>query len=230
MFKRVFILLAIIVVVFGCSKKAIKNEEPRNEAGLSSEVLEASDQKTEKIVEKAEGKDIKQPEKEKEKSNTDEYVIGAEDVLEVVVWRNELLSKRVVVRPDGKISLPLIGDIHAAGLTALQLKDDVEKRLKEYQELPTVTVVVAEINSYYIYILGEVMRPGRFQLKSNISVLQAISLAGGFTNWASQNSMVVLRRNGDKEDKIRVRYKKIISGSRPEDNIILKPGDTIVIP
>jgi polysaccharide export outer membrane protein len=140
------------------------------------------------------------------------------------------LSKEVIVRPDGKISLPLLGDTQAAGLTASQLKEEIEKKLKEYQELPTVTVIVAEINSYYIYILGEVARPGRYQLKSNISVLQAVSLAGGFTNWASPNSMVVLRRNREKEEKIKVRYNRIVSGSRPEDNILLKPGDTIIIP
>lgn len=163
--------------------------------------------------------------------SADEYVIGSEDVLEVMVWRNDMLSRpRIVVRPDGKISLPLVGEVHAAGLTALQLKQEIEKRLKEYQELPTVTVIVSEINSYYIYILGEIARPGRYQLKSNISVLQAVTLAGGFTNWASPNSMVVLRRNGEKEEKLRVRYKKIISGSKPEDNILLKPGDTIIIP
>jgi len=163
--------------------------------------------------------------------SADEYVIGSEDALEVMVWRNEILSRpRVVVRPDGKISLPLVGDIHAAGLTARQLKDDIEKRLKEYEELPNVTVIVSEINSYYIYILGEVRSPGRYQLKSNISVLQAVSLAGGFTNWASPNSMVVLRRHGEKEEKIKVRYKKIISGSKPEDNVVLRPGDTIIIP
>ena len=125
-----------------------------------------------------------------------------------MVWRNEMLSRpRIVVRPDGRISLPLIGDIQAAGLTPNQLKDYIEKRLKDYQELPTATVIVSEINSYYIYILGEVRSPGRYQLKSNISVLQAVSLAGGFTNWASPNSMVVLRRSGEKEEKIRVRYK-----------------------
>lgn len=163
--------------------------------------------------------------------SADEYVIGSEDALEIMVWRNEILSRpRIVVRPDGKISLPLIGDIQAAGLTPNQLKNYIEKRLKDYQELPTVTVIVSEINSYYIYILGEVRSPGRYQLKSNISVLQAVTLAGGFTNWASPNSMVVLRRNGEKEEKIKVRYKKIISGSRSEENIVLKPGDTIIIP
>ncbi len=225
MLKRIIILLIIVelgIAAFGCSRKVVKNEDAAEDFKPLSSV-EASKEAS-KI-------DTNQPKDLKATAAADEYVIGAEDVLEIMVWRNEILSRpRVVVRPDGKISLPLVGDIHAAGLTAKQLKEDIEKRLKEYEELPNVTVIVSEINSYYIYILGEIARPGRYQLKSNISVLQAVSLAGGFTNWASPNSMVVLRRNGEKEEKIKVRYKKIISGSKPKDNIVLKPGDTIIIP
>lgn len=239
MFKRALILLAIIgIFAIGCSKKAVKSNDAEgdNQAAQASHDISKKDSLNEttgdkeKTIEAA--KDVKKKEaNETKEAAADEYVIGAEDVLEIMVWRNEMLSRpRIVVRPDGKISLPLVGDIHTAGLTAKQVKEDIEKRLKEYEELPNVTVIVAEINSYYIYILGEVTRPGRYQLKSNISVLQAVSLAGGFTNWASPNSTVVLRRNGDKEEKIKVRYKKIISGSRPEDNIVLKPGDTIIIP
>lgn len=233
MFKKGLIFLAIIgLAAFGCSKKVVKNEDIINkqEAEVGSKVLAGNSQGSEEKNGKIEGKAVKHPDEDKEKINGEEYIIGAEDVLEVVVWRNDMLSRRVVVRPDGKISLPLVGDIQAAGLTSNQLKEHIEKRLKEYQELPTITIIVAEINSYYIYVLGEVTRPGRYQLKSNISVLQAVSLAGGFTNWASPNSMVVLRRNGEKEEKIKVRYKKIISGSRPEENILLKAGDSIIIP
>ncbi|MBI3353684.1 MAG: polysaccharide biosynthesis/export family protein, partial [Nitrospirae bacterium] len=194
MFKRAIILLAIIgIIITGCSKKVVKSEGSISEDKGS---LLTEDMPLEAVKDDA--------------NLGDEYIIGAEDVLEVMVWRSEMLSRpRVVVRPDGKISLPLIGDIQAAGFTPNQLKDYIVKRLKEYQELPTVTVIVSEINSYYIYILGEVVRPGRYQLKSNISVLQAVTLAGGFTSWASPNSMVVLRRNGEKEEKLRVRYKKI---------------------
>lgn len=240
MFKRTLILLAIIgIFAIGCSKKAVKSNDAEgdNQAAQASHDISKQDSLNEatgdkeKAVEAAKDGKKKEVNEIKEAAAADEYVIGAEDVLEIMVWRNEMLSRpRIVVRPDGKISLPLVGDIHTAGLTAKQVKEDIEKRLKEYEELPNVTVIVAEINSYYIYILGEVTRPGRYQLKSNISVLQAVSLGGGFTNWASPNSMVVLRRNGEKEEKIKVRYKKIISGSRPEDNIVLKPGDTIIIP
>jgi polysaccharide export outer membrane protein len=236
MFNRAIILIAIgfLILTIGCSKKVVKSEGViGGEVSVSQE--KGDDKTSSKDIAKSaeiknEDKDIKKA-GESKTTSIDEYVIGSEDVLEIMVWRNEILSRpRIVVRPDGKISLPLVGDIHTAGLTAKQVKEDIEKRLKEYEELPNVTVIVAEINSYYIYILGEVTRPGRYQLKSNISVLQAVSLAGGFTNWASPNSMVVLRRNGEKEEKIKVRYKKIISGSRPEDNIVLKPGDTIIIP
>lgn len=239
MFKRALILLAIIgIFAIGCSKKAVKSNDAEgdNQAVQASHDISKKDSLNETTGDKEKTVEAAKDGKKKEANETkeasaDEYVIGAEDVLEIMVWRNEMLSRpRIVVRPDGKISLPLVGDIHTAGLTAKQVKEDIEKRLKEYEELPNVTVIVAEINSYYIYILGEVTRPGRYQLKSNISVLQAVSLAGGFTNWASPNSMVVLRRNGEKEEKIKVRYKKIISGSKPEDNIVLKPGDTIIIP
>ena len=249
MLKRAIILLAIIgIIITGCSKKVVKSEDSISEdkGSLLTEdrPLEAvkDDAKSEEMAGDAKGQDgkeksvedkkaVKESGGKKEADSGDEYIIGAEDVLEIMVWRNEMLSRpRIVVRPDGRISLPLIGDIQAAGLTPNQLKDYIEKRLKDYQELPTVTVIVSEINSYYIYILGEVRSPGRYQLKSNISVLQAVTLAGGFTNWASPNSMVVLRRSGEKEEKIRVRYKKIISGSRPEENILMKPGDTIIIP
>ncbi len=247
MFNRAIILIVagFMILTFGCSKKVVKNEdaigedvsvlqEKEKDVAVKDDTAKAAETKSsdnKQTAASTANKDIKQPEEKKGSVAVDEYIIGSEDALEIMVWRNEILSRpRVVVRPDGKISLPLIGDIHAAGLTAKQLKEDIEKRLKEYEELPNVTVIVAEINSYYIYILGEIARPGRYQLKSNISVLQAVSLAGGFTNWASPNSMVVLRRNGEKEEKIKVRYKKIISGSRPEDNIVLKPGDTIIIP
>lgn len=236
MFTKAIILIAMgfILLTFSCSKKVVKSGDTIGEE-ISISQKEGDDKISSKDI--AISTEIENVDKDIKKAgesktiSIDEYVIGSEDALEIMVWRNEILSRpRIVVRPDGKISLPLIGDIQAAGLTPNQLKNYIEKRLKDYQELPTVTVIVSEINSYYIYILGEVRSPGRYQLKSNISVLQAVTLAGGFTNWASPNSMVVLRRNGEKEEKIKVRYKKIISGSRPEENIVLKPGDTIIIP
>src|SRR6185295_19714059 len=122
-----------------------------------------------------------------------EFLIGPEDVLIVTVWRNQELSKEVIVRPDGKISLPLLGDIMAAGLTAQALSKHVADGLAEFMSSPTVTVQVKEINSYHVFAVGEVGRPGKIVLKSFTSVIQAISYAGGFTLFASRNNVHVLR-------------------------------------
>lgn len=161
-----------------------------------------------------------------------EYEIGPEDVLEVLVWKNDALSKVVTVRPDGKISLPLIGDVQAAGFTAEQVKEIITGKLKEYyKEPPAVSLIVQQANSYVIYILGEVQRPAQYQVKRGTTFLQAIALAGGFTPFASTNDILVLRKGQDhnKQVAITVHYKDIVSGRNLENNILLKPGDTIVI-
>ncbi len=160
----------------------------------------------------------------------DGYVIGVEDVLEVTVWGNQALSHTVTVRPDGKISLPLIDDVQAGGLSPIQLRDSITERLKEFVDDPDVTVIVSEINSFKIFINGEVVRPGMYRLQSKTTILEAISLAGGFTPWASPNRITVVRKGKDGEKRIRVRYNKIIKGKDPEGNIMLKPGDTIIVP
>lgn len=164
-----------------------------------------------------------------------EFLIGPEDVLVVTVWRNQELSKEVIVRPDGKISLPLLGDIMAAGLTAQALSKQVADGLVEFMATPTVSVQVKEINSYHIFAVGEVGKPGKIVLKSFTSVLQGISYAGGFTTFASRNNVHVLRnvKNGQGETKqvmIPVPYQDIVQGKNLEANIILKAGDVIVVP
>lgn len=164
-----------------------------------------------------------------------EFLIGPEDVLVVTVWRNQELSKEVIVTPDGRISLPLIGDIVAAGLSAQALSKHVADRLAEYMSTPTVSVQVKEINSYHIFAVGEVSRPGKIVLKSFTSVLQGISYAGGFTTFASRNNVHVLRnvKNGQGETKqvmIPVPYQDIVQGKNLDANIILKAGDVIVVP
>jgi polysaccharide export outer membrane protein len=162
----------------------------------------------------------------------DDYHLGPEDVLEVLVWKNADLSKVVTVRPDGRISLPLIGDVQAAGLTADQVKEIISGKLTEYyKEPPPVSLIVQQANSYVIYIVGEVQRPAQYQVKRGTTFLQAIALAGGFTPFASTNDVLVLR-NGDENNKqiaIPIRYKDIVSGRNLGNNILLKPGDTIVI-
>ncbi len=164
------------------------------------------------------------------------FLLGPEDELDITVWKNLELSRVTVIRPDGLISMPLIGDVQAAGLTADALAQRIAERLKQYfATTPAVSVSVRTINSYSVYVLGEVARPGKYQLKSYITVLQAISLAGGFTIYASKNKLQVLRvtENGDnkrKEIRIPLRYSDLVSGQGEPGNIMLFSGDTLVVP
>ena len=163
---------------------------------------------------------------------TGDYKIGPEDVVEVIVWRNADLSKTVAVRPDGKISLPLVGDVTAVGLTADQLTKEISARLKGYKDTPNVSVVVQQVNSYSVYVMGEVAKPGRYQLKTYTTALQAISTAGGFTPYAAKNRIFVLRKSPSTgvEMRINVSYDEIVSGADSSKNIVLIPGDTVVVP
>lgn len=165
-----------------------------------------------------------------------EFLLGPEDVLDIVVWKNDDLSqKAVVVRPDGMISMPLIGEITAGGLTANQLASQIASRLKEFKERPAVTVSVKEVNSYYVYVLGEVGKPGKYQLKSHATVLQAVAVANGFTVYAAKNKMKVLRQMQGEDGKtheirIPARYDDLVSGSGEIGDFVLKTGDVIVVP
>lgn len=163
---------------------------------------------------------------------TQEYYIGPEDVLEIIVWRNADLSKVVTVRPDGRISLPLIGDIEATGLTPEQLTTNIVAKLKQFKETPTVSVILQQVNSYGIYVLGEVTKPGRYFLKSKTTLLQAVTNAGGFTQTAARNKIVIFRwapgQGG--ELKLKASYDDIVLRDSSNQNVILKPGDTIVVP
>ena len=163
---------------------------------------------------------------------TVDYIIGPEDVLDIAVWKNTELSKTVAVRPDGKISLPLIGDVVAVGRTTSQLADAISGKLKEYKENPQVSIIVSQVNSYAIYVLGEVARPGKFPLKSKTTILQAVTLAGGFTTTAARNKLVVFRfsESGEKDVKIKASYDDIVLRDGAGQNITLKPGDTLVVP
>jgi len=161
---------------------------------------------------------------------SESYVIGPEDVLNIHVWKEEALSRTVPVRMDGKISLPLVDDIQAAGYTARQLKEIVTKKLKEFIENPVVSVTVVESNSYKVYVSGQVRTPGVYRLRSETTLLQIISMAGGFTDWANQKKILVIRKENGKEKRTTVNYKKIVKGDSPELNIVLKAGDTIIVP
>lgn len=159
-----------------------------------------------------------------------QYTIGPEDVIRVDVWKEPDLSASVPVRSDGQISLPLIHDVHVVGLTPLELKEAITRKLSKYIENPTVSVIVEEINSLKIFVAGNVNEPGVYDVKREINILQAISMAGGFTEWANKRKIKIFRKYGGEEQVITVNYNKIISGEHPELNIPLQPGDSIVVP
>lgn len=156
------------------------------------------------------------------------YIIGPEDVLYIYVWKEDNLSRSVPVRMDGMISIPLVDDIKAAGLTPLQLKELLLAKLREFVDTPDVTVIVTEANSYKVYVQGEVRTPGVIRLRTETSLVQVIVLAGGFTDWADKKKITILRKEGGKDSRIRANYKKIIDGD--EQDIILKSGDIIIVP
>lgn len=163
------------------------------------------------------------------------FLLGPEDLLVVTVWRNQDLSREVVIRPDGMISMPLIGELRAAGLASDILAKRIAERLTEFMSSPTVSVQVKEVNSYFIYVMGEVVRPGKYPLKSYATVLQGVSLAGGFTPFASRNKMQVVRSVDDgagekRELRIPAGFSDLTSGTGPVGNFVLKSGDTIVVP
>jgi len=163
-------------------------------------------------------------------ADREHYVIGCEDVLYIHVWKEDALSRTVPVRMDGNISLPLIRDIKAAGLTPLQLEAAITERLKGFFENPTVSVTVMETNSFKVYVSGEVRTPGVYRLRSETTILQIIPMAGGFTEWAKQKKILVIRKENGKEKRFTVDYKKAMKGDDPSSNVILKPGDTIIVP
>lgn len=158
-----------------------------------------------------------------------DYVIGADDVLHISVWKEPDLSETLPVRPDGKISMPLLNDIPAAGLTPLQLKDSITERLKKYIANPSVTVVVTGMNSRRVFVSGEVVKSGPMTLLPHMTVLQALSEAG-FNQFANVKAIYILRNEDGKQVKIPFDYRKVVKGLNPEKNIELKPGDTIVVP
>jgi polysaccharide export outer membrane protein len=158
-----------------------------------------------------------------------DYVIGPDDTLHVTVWKEPDMSATLPVRPDGKISLPLLDDVQAAGLTPLQLKDSIKEKLKKYIADPRVTVVVTAMNSQRVFVTGEVARPGAMALLPNMTVLQALA-SSGFTQFANLKAIYLLRVENGQQTKIGFNYKEVVKGRRPEQNIMLKPGDTIVVP
>lgn len=158
------------------------------------------------------------------------YVIGPQDVLDISVWKEPELTRAVPVRPDGKISMPLLNDVQAAGRTPLQLAADITAGLKKFVTDPQVTVIVTTINSQRVFILGEVNHAGAYPLLPNMTVLQALSSAGGFTIYANLKKIYLLRVEDGKQTKHPFNYKDVLAGKAADQNIFVKAGDTIVVP
>ncbi|HKV61570.1 MAG TPA: polysaccharide biosynthesis/export family protein [Candidatus Acidoferrum sp.] len=158
------------------------------------------------------------------------YLIGPQDTLDIAVWKEPDLTRTVPVRPDGKISLPLLDDVQAGGLTPSQLGVEITQRLKKYLTDPRVTVIVTTIASQRVYILGEVTRAGAYPLISGMTLLQALSSAGGFTQFANPRNIYLLREENGKQVKHPFNYRSVVSGKNSDQNVVLKAGDTIVVP
>jgi polysaccharide export outer membrane protein len=204
------VLVAATVVALGTSAACAQEKKPESKAAAASEKPAA-------------GQTAAQADPD--------YVIGSEDVLMINVWREPEMSRSVTVRPDGKITLPLIGDFEAAGSTPRQLQDRLSKKLQTLVTNPEVSVIVQEIRSKSFNVIGEVGHPGTFPLSKSMTILDAIALSGGFKDYAKPNKMYVLRRSPDgKTTKIAVNYKKVVRGEAPEQNIELETRDTIVVP
>jgi polysaccharide biosynthesis/export protein len=163
-------------------------------------------------------------------SSSSHYLIGANDLLNIFVWKETDLTRDVTVMPDGRITYPLVGEIDAAGHTVTDLKEKITEKLKNFISSPEVTVIVRESRSQKIYTLGKVTRSGQIQLEPSMTVLQALSAAGGCTEWADTKNIMIVRRTSGKETMFRFNYQDVISGKDLKQNIVLEPNDTIVVP
>jgi polysaccharide biosynthesis/export protein len=159
-----------------------------------------------------------------------DYVIGADDQLRVVFWRDDSMSGDVVVRPDGKISLTLLNDIQAAGLTPNQLREQLTQAAARYVTDPSVTVIVKQINSRKVYVTGQVNKPGPYLLNDNMTILQMLAVAGGLQEWADADHILVMRTENGQQKSYKFNYKDVRKGKNLQQNIMLKPGDTLVVP
>jgi polysaccharide export outer membrane protein len=166
------------------------------------------------------------------KAATDDpnYVIGPEDELIISVWKEPEISRSVPVRPDGKISLALLNDVQATGRTPMQLGSDITEKLKNFISEPQVTVIVAKINSQRIFVVGEVPRTGSYTLLPNMTAVDAISSAGGFTPFAKRTKIYILRKENGRVSSIPFNYKDVVKNRRSDQDVVLKPGDRIVVP
>ncbi len=163
-------------------------------------------------------------------SDPPEYIIQPNDLLEIVVWGEPDISRTVLVRPDGRISLPLVQDLRASELTPVELKEQMENRLQEFIDSPNVTVIVTAIQSYKVYVIGEVQSPGGIVVEKPITVLQALTLAGGFREYSNESGIRIVRTSGREHLVFDFNYTDVIKGKKAEQNITLKSGDVVIVP
>jgi len=158
------------------------------------------------------------------------YRIGPEDVLQVSVWGNDAVSRTAPVRPDGRISLPLLNDVQAAGLTPMELRDELSRRLGEYIPHAEVAVSVTEVRSFKVSVIGAVVKPGRYELKSRTTVIDLLAMAEGFTEFAARSRVVVMRSEGSRVDRLPFDYDKVVSGNPGQSNFYVRAGDIVLVP
>ncbi len=159
-----------------------------------------------------------------------EYRIGPEDILQISVFSNDALSRTVPVRPDGMITLPLLNDVKAAGLTPMELRDSLMKKFVEFVPSPEVAVIVTEVKSFMISVIGQVAKPGRYDLRSSATIVDALAMAGGFKEFAARSKVVVVRSEGGASKRIPFDYDKMNSPKKPQENFALRPGDIVMVP
>jgi len=198
-------------------------------AGIDAVSAQTASTQTQTAVSPPAPAAVPRPPKDASPMPLTDYQIGPEDVLDIAVWNNPAMSRTTPVRPDGMISLPLLNDIQAAGLTPMQLRDTITTKLTEYLPNPEVSVIVREVNHFKVSVLGEVKKPGRYDFKGQATVLDAIAMAGGLSDFAARSRITILRNDNGTSKRIPVNYNKIVSASEQGD-INLRPGDIVLVP
>lgn len=207
------LMFAVAMLAAGCAvNQSPASESPREAVPLKEQAPTVRPAAQEKVAELG------------------EYRIGPPDMLRISVWKNEDLSRIVPVRPDGMISLPLVNEVRAAGLTPMELRGVLAKRLAAYVDSPDVSVIIQEVRSFTVSVLGEVKTPGRYELKSRATVLDVVAVAGGFSEFASRNKILILRSQKGAARRISFNYETTVSAEGKDGNFLVEPGDIIIVP
>src|SRR5208282_6833268 len=226
-FRNGAIFMLALPVLVGTPVLAANGQNTTNTAGVAKPALPTNS--TDAKTEQPPAADIPPP--KVADIHPDSYVIGTEDVLTINVWKEPEISNVVPVRPDGMVSLPLVGEIKATGLTPIQLQDQISNSLRKVMSDPQVTVIVSEVHSLAFNVVGQVLKPGYYPLTRRMTVLDAIALSGGFQPFAKQKKVYVLRTSADgKQVRLPFNHKEVIKGKLSDENIVLQPRDTVVIP